>query len=346
MVVQIYNFFVLSPNRPILANLPPVSAAALFFVLASLLSGCGPSSTSSDTETSITVPAFNSDSAYYFIQRQVDFGPRTPGSKAHAATAEYLVDQLKKYGGKVSVQTFKAPTFDGKTWDLQNIIASFYPDRQKRILLAAHWDTRPFADKDSVQRDAPFDGANDGGSGVGVLLEIARVLQVNEPRAGVDIILFDGEDYGEKEGAPLTRPADGWDDWWCLGSQYWSKNKHKGNYRAYYGIVLDMVGGANSRFFREGTGEQYASTIIDKVWNAAAKLGYSDVFVPKKVGAITDDHYFVSAVAKIPTIDIVPYDGKSFGSFHHTTGDNMSTINKRTLGAVGSTVLYVVFQEN
>lgn len=346
MVVQIYNYFGLTQNDLLRANLRSVRLAAMCLVSIMLVSSCGNKSGSTETVEKIEVPAFNADSAYSYVKQQVDFGPRVPESNAHDATVKYLVAQLTKSGAKVSMQSFTASTFDGKKWNMQNIIGSFYPDRQKRILLAAHYDTRPFADKDSLHRDAPFDGANDGASGVGVLLEIARVLRDHEPSAGVDIIFFDGEDYGEKEGMTLTRPAEGWDGWWCLGSQYWSKNKHKGNYRAYYGILLDMVGGENSRFFQEGTSVEYAREVVDKVWSTAARIGFSDVFVPQKVGAITDDHYFVSALGKVPMIDIVPYDGKTFGSFHHTTHDNMSIISKRTLGAVGSTVLCVIFQEN
>ena len=199
----------------------------------------------------VNVPRFNGDSAYYFVEKQVKFGPRVPNSVAHRVTGDYLIDQLKKYGAVVKVQEFEGTTFDNQRLKLRNIIAAFNPKIQKRILLAAHWDTRPFADKDSTKKDPPFDGANDGASGVGVLLEIARQLGKNPPSAGVDIILFDGEDWGEKDGtSDGIPPPFGLQAWWCLGSQYWAKNK--GNYSAYYGILLDMVGAKGSRFFREG----------------------------------------------------------------------------------------------
>lgn len=315
-------------------------------VLLLIVFSCGKNSDKPTTSTPVAVPKFNADSAYAFVQKQVDFGPRVPNTEAHRNTAAYLESKLKSYGAQVTVQSFRAPTVDGVTVDLKNIIASFKPEQQKRILLASHWDTRPYADKDSVKRDAPLDGANDGASGVGVLLEIARQLQSENPRAGVDIILFDGEDWGPKDDG-TTRPAfpEGWEEWWCLGSQYWSRNPHKPGYRAYYGILLDMVGAGDARFFREGTSMQYAPRIVDKVWSAASTLGYGDLFIAQDTHGLTDDHLFVNE-AKIPMIDIVQYDSrKGFGSFHHTTMDNMSVIDKGTLKAVGSTVLHVVFQE-
>lgn len=302
--------------------------------------------TDSTVITPVEVPAFSADSAYAYVQKQVDFGPRVPNTESHRKTATWLEQELKRTGGQVTVQSFKSPAIDGSTVDLKNIIASFNPEKQKRIMLAAHWDTRPYADKDSLKRDAPLDGANDGGSGVGVLLEIARLLKANPPRAGVDIVLFDGEDWGEKVYETTPAPIhETLDDWWCLGSQYWSKNKHKPNYRPYYGIVLDMVGAENARFFREGHSMQYAPRIVDKVWSAAATLGYSDYFIKADVSAITDDHLFINRIAQIPAIDILHYEPKGWGDYHHTTKDNMSVISKRTLEVVGRTVLYVVYQE-
>lgn len=301
------------------------------------------------SEKIVTAPPFNADSAYLFIKKQVDFGPRVPNTKAHLNTGDYLVETLENYGATVSIQTFESVTYDGHRLRLRNIIGSFFPQHQKRILLAAHWDTRPFADKDKDKPDAPFDGANDGASGVGVLLEIARVFHTYaDPEVGVDVIFFDGEDWGEKihEKNP-AEPPEGLDGWWCLGSQYWSKNKHKPNYSAYYGILLDMVGGKNATFFREEYSLTYAPLIVDKVWNAAEKLGYSHIFVKKNQGAITDDHVYVNQYAKIPMIDIIPFDQSTgqFGSFHHTTEDSMDVISKETLQAVGSTLLYVLYSE-
>ncbi len=297
----------------------------------------------------VSVPDFNADSAYAFVSRQVAFGPRVPNTPAHRNAGDFLVATFKRYGAAVTIQEFDGVTFDGKKVFLRNIIASFYPNLQKRILLAAHWDTRPFADRDKDQPDAKMDGANDGGSGVAVILEMARQFSLGKPpAAGVDIILFDGEDWGEKEGqSNKAAPPEGLDSWWCLGSQYWSKHKHKPNYSAYYGILLDMVGGKGSRFFREGHSMEYAPKIVDKVWGTATRLGHADRFLLQQQGGVMDDHYFVNEIAGIPMIDIIPYDpaAKNFWLHHHTTHDNMENISKETLKAVGDVVMNVIYYE-
>jgi glutaminyl-peptide cyclotransferase len=297
----------------------------------------------------VNVPKFKADSAYAFIKKQVDFGPRIPNTSAHEKTAEYLINTLKKYGADVTVQTFTAINYEGKNLQLKNIIASFSPEKTKRILLAAHWDTRPFADKDKEKPDAQFEGANDGASGVGVLLEIARLLKDQQkPSAGVDIIFFDGEDWGEKNGEQSkAQLPEGYEEWWCLGSQYWSHHKHKQNYAAYYGILLDLVGAKGSKFYREGTSVEYAPRIVEKIWETAGRLGYSDVFINQMPGSITDDHLFVNEVGKIPMADIIHYDPVIgfFGDYHHTRKDNMSIIDKDILGIVGNTVMNVLYYE-
>jgi glutaminyl-peptide cyclotransferase len=310
---------------------------------------CTEKKSSGNIDTKVIAPSFSADSAFQFVKTQVDFGPRVPNQLPHDKAAEYFVSELKERGAIVLVQSFEAPSFDGHQLKLKNIIASFSPEEPKRILLAAHWDTRPFADKDNDHRDAPFDGANDGASGVAILLEIARLLaETPPPNVGVDIILFDGEDWGEKEyeGRQISPPKN-WEEWWCLGSQYWARNKHRSNYSAYYGILLDMVGAKGSRFYREGVSLQYAPAIVNKVWNAAEKIGYSDYFVKQNVGSITDDHVFVNKLANIPMIDIVPYHPTKgfFGDYHHTTKDNLDLIDKQTLQAVGKTLLQVIYSE-
>jgi glutaminyl-peptide cyclotransferase len=297
----------------------------------------------------VDVPQFNSDSAFNFIKKQVDFGPRIPNSKAHRQTGDYLAEKLKSYGAAVTLQPFEGTTFDGQKLNLRNIIASFYPEKKKRILLAAHWDTRPYSDKDKEKPNAPFDGANDGASGVGILLEFARTFKsAKAPEVGVDIIFFDGEDWGEKvsDQQPERLPT-GLESWWCLGSQYWGKQKHKANYSAFYAIVLDMVGAKNAQFHREGFSMEFAPSVVEKVWNTADRLGYSHVFVKQNKEGIVDDHYFVSKTGKIPAIDIVHFEPGVgfFGTFHHAQQDNMEIIGKETLKAVGETVLNVVYYE-
>ncbi|WP_439482152.1 M28 family peptidase [Cyclobacterium plantarum] len=291
------------------------------------------------------VPAFNADSAYAFVQRQVDFGPRVPNTAAHRETGDWLTEKLKTYGFSVSEQEFTARAYDGRELQLRNIIGSFQPEAGKRILLAAHWDTRRIADKDTERLDEPIDGANDGGSGVGVLLEIARVLHADtlRPDVGIDIIFFDGEDDGEPEHRNFR---DNSQVWWCLGSQHWSKNPHSPGYSAYYGILLDMVGGKNARFYKEGYSMQYAKNLVDKVWNYAHRLGYGEFFPMRRTEAITDDHLFVNQDANIPMINIIEFSPEyGFGHYHHTHEDNMDLIDRKSLEVVGETVLFTIFQE-
>lgn len=329
-------------------KLQPLLTAAVF-----LLISCGkdkprqPSSNKPAAE--VAVPAFNADSAYSYVAQQVGFGPRIPNTHAHARAAEYFVQTLTRLGAGVTIQEFQAENYEGKKLDLKNIIASFNPDKNKRILLAAHWDTRPFSDKDDQKPDAEFQGANDGASGVGVLLEIARAISSNtKPEVGVDIILFDGEDWGEKEGEQDSYPLpEGLQEWWCLGSQHWSKNKHKSNYSAYYGILLDMVGARNAQFHREGYSMEFAPTIVDKVWDHAQRLGFSHVFIRKTQPGVTDDHLFVNTVARIPMINVVHFEPGIgyFGDFHHSQKDNLELISKDMLRIVGTTVLNTIYYE-
>lgn len=316
----------------------------LFFVVLIILIGCGrDSQKTSQPEVPpkvVDVPAFNADSAYYFVKKQVDFGPRIPNSTAHKKAGDYFIAQFKTYGATVKIQEFTATTFDNTKVNLRNIIASFNPEKKKRILLAAHWDTRPFSDKDKEKPTAPFVGANDGGSGVGILLEIARTIKQQPTDVGIDIILFDGEDWGELHNAPQPPLRDGLIAWWCLGSQYWAKNKHVPNYSAYFGILLDMVGAKNARFGFEAYSLDYAPSVVDKVWKTAAKLGYTNTFVNEKDGQVMDDHVAVNLHAKIPMIDIISFDNS-----HHTQKDNMDIISKETLNAVGQTLLHVIYYE-
>lgn len=269
----------------------------------------------------------------------MDFGPRVPGTSAHAKCADYLSSKLKSYGWHVQIQNGNISTYDGKKFNLQNIIASYKPENPNRILLFSHWDSRPFADQDIVDKDKPFDSADDGPSGVGVLLEIARQLNITQPNVGIDILFDDIEDYGKEH--------DNGENTWGLGAQYWAKNPHKPGYVAQYGILLDMVGAKGATFPREGGSNEYASHVVKKIWDKAAHLGYSNYFVFEDAASITDDHVYVIQYANIPCADIInmnPVTGQ-FGAHHHTHSDNMNVIDKNTLKAVGQTVLEVVWEE-
>lgn len=296
-----------------------------------------------EAEATVVVPEFNADSAYLFVQAQVDFGPRVPNTKQHVECGEFLAQKLEGFGAQVTNQYADLIAYNGTILKARNIIGSYNPENKKRILLFAHWDTRPYADHDPDPKNhnTPILGANDGASGIGVLLEIARQINMQAPRLGIDIIFFDAEDYG----TPASYTGHTQNDY-ALGSQYWSRYPHVEGYNARFGILLDMVGGKDARFYKEGFSEQYASHINKKVWKKAKELGYSNYFINETTGTVTDDHLYVNKIARIPSIDIIPNDDHySFGSFWHTVGDDMSIIDKETLKAVGQTVLAVIYNE-
>jgi len=294
----------------------------------------------------VEVPSFNADSAYNFIADQVAFGPRVPNTKGHLACADYLIEKLNSYCDTVIVQEAQLTAFDGNVLNSKNIIASFKPLRAKRVLLCAHWDTRPFADQDSINKNSAIEGANDGGSGVGVLLEIARQFSLKKPDIGVDIILFDSEDYGQPSDSEYPRMEHSY----CLGSQYWASHLHKDNYFAKFGILLDMVGGENAIFTQELASVTFAPKIVKKVWDTAAKLGYGNTFKFQKTNLIIDDHLYINNLAqgRVPTIDIIEYNPITESHFYehwHTHEDKLENIDKNTLKAVGQTVIDVVYKE-
>ncbi len=293
----------------------------------------------------VDFPAFSEDSAYAYTAAQVAFGPRVPGTMAHVACGDWLEAKLKQFGAEVISQTGTVTAYDGQELPMRNIIGQYAPEKPDRVLLFAHWDTRPFADKDEDRQTQPIDGANDGASGVAVLLELARMFQLQSPDVGVDIIFFDVEDYGAPEGGMEQGEYTDW----CLGSQYWGNNPHKPGYTAKYGILLDMVGGKDAVFPMEGTSMYFASRIVRKVWKVAADMGYSNYFINKTSGETIDDHLFVNQLANIPSIDIVHFHTEGehlgYGKFHHTHEDTMDSIDKTVLGMVGKVVAHVVYHE-
>ena len=289
--------------------------------------------------------SFNEDSAYYFIEKQVGFGPRVPNTSSHSKCADWLFSYLSRHADKTLMQKAEVLAYNGEVLKMKNIIASFNPDAKKRIFLCAHWDTRPFADQDTENKDQPIPGANDGGSGVGVLLEVARQINLDSLKIGIDIILFDTEDYG----APRNSPQANKQDTWCLGSQYWSKRPHISGYNAKYGILLDMVGAKDARFSMEKNSMIYASSVMKRMWKLGHQLGHGSFFSYDKASPIVDDHLYINKIANLPCIDVVhyaTYSNSGFGSFWHTHDDNMDVIDKGVLKAVGETVLAMIKTEN
>lgn len=300
-----------------------------------------PADTETSGEVKLQSPDFNADSAYAYTKAQVDFGPRIPSTPAHAKTADYLVAKLKSFGGKVFVQQAPAKTYDGKTHQLKNIIAAFYPEKTQRILITAHWDARPFSDEDPNMgmRDKQFDAANDGASGVAVILEMARQIQQKQPNVGVDFILWDIEDYGSANDETSHETT------WCLGSQHWYKNPPVKGYKPLYAINLDMVGGSNAQFTQDEVSRKYAPNVVNKVWGIADEIGYGNYFINVTSGNLIDDHYWINQ-AGIPAIDVIHYsDAVGFYSNWHTQLDNLNNIDRNTLKAVGQTVLETIYRE-
>lgn len=324
------------------------SVAALSLLI--IISSCGSDSkhstpqTATEKKTGVPVPAFNGDSAFAYVKAQVDFGPRVPNTEGHRRCGNWLAGELKRYCDTVIEQSFKVRAFDGKELNSRNIIGSFNPGLGNRILLAAHWDSRPFADQDKERRDEPIDGANDGASGVGVLLEVARHLASGPDALGVDIIFFDAEDYGQPDDSQLPRMEDSY----CLGSQYWARQPHIAGYRARYGVLLDMVGAQYSTFTQEGTSMQYAPEVVDKVWKTASATGYGNYFLFERTKPIIDDHFYINRLASLKCIDIIHYDyntPSNFWTHWHTHEDTIDKIDRNTLRAVGQTLLELLYRE-
>ena len=286
-------------------------------------------------------PDFNADSAYIYLQEQCDFGPRTMNSTAHDKCEKWIIQKFEQYGCKVTTQKATLNGYDGTPLRSTNIIASYNPEATTRIMFCAHWADN---DPDSTNWHKPIVAANDAASGVGVMIELARILKGSGLELGVDFICFDAEDYGTPQWFEGEDPGDTW----ALGAQYFANNLPEG-YAPRYGILLDMVGGVGAKFYREGMSMQYAPAIVKKVWNAARQVGYGSYFPKDDGGMITDDHIPVNQTANIPCIDVIPYypdcAQSSFGPTWHTIADNMDNIDKNTLKAVGQTMVQVLFTE-
>jgi len=302
--------------------------------------------TTSTSVPKLVTPTFNADSCFKYVEEQLAFGPRIPNTPEHDLCAEYLIAKLDSFGADVTVQKGNVTAYTQESLAIQNIIARFYPNRPDRMMISAHWDTRHMADRDDVNPTGTFDGANDGASGVAVILEIARQLMLKDPEIGVDLILFDAEDYGSSDLNNGMMELSQMNDSWCLGSQYWAKNPPINGQKPKFGILLDMVGAANATFPKEGYSMKYANPVVQAVWSKAQKLGYGNYFQNVAIGGITDDHKYINELAGIPTIDIIHYNRKKsdFGSFHHTHQDNISVIDKTTLKVVGHTCLEIIYQ--
>lgn len=312
-----------------------------------LFSGCTKNADRSNrTESQVmtfqapaTYPEFSGARAFELLKAQVAFGSRSPNTVGHARCLDFFMNHLESFADSVFKQEFSMQGYDGERLSLKNVIASFRPEMKTRILLCAHWDTRPHADKETEEdkKRQPIAGANDGASGVAVLLHIAELLRQSPPPVGVDLVLFDGEDYGR----------EGDEGMYCLGSKYFAASLDPG-YKPQFGILLDLVGDKEAFFPIEGHSAQYANDVVNLVWNSAERLGMKQ-FIRKKSGAILDDHIALNKTGGIKTINIIDLDLVGHADtnprrkYWHTLSDTPDQCSPETLGQVGKLLLYLLF---
>jgi Zn-dependent M28 family amino/carboxypeptidase len=308
------------------------------------------SSVDNDDAAQKVMPVFDADSAFAFVKAQTDFGPRVPQTSAHTQCERWMVQKLKAFGADTVIeQRATVNDYYGKSLPINNIFAKFNASASKRILLLAHYDSRPWADEDAdaTKHGTAIDGANDGASGVGVLLELARMLGNQSATVGVDILMVDAEDMG------ISAPDDASDEEqaatelsWCLGTQYFVRNMPYNPANApQYAILLDMVGGKGATFKYEYFSYQSAQSLNEKLWQTAADAGYGSRFIKSVGGAVTDDHLHLIA-AGIPSVDIIEIGHPETGSFNptwHTTDDTIDNIDVSTLKAVGQTIVNYIY---
>lgn len=324
-------------------------AAAAAVAMACSCASCRSAKKAQSADEADTValvgPTFSADSAYAFTAAQCAFGPRTMNSEAHDRCGEWIMGKFSSFGMKVTTQDIDVKGYDGTTLKCRNIIARHNPDAAVRVLVCAHWDSRPWADNDpdSTNWRKPVMAANDGASGVGVMLELARLLQ-NDTAAtvGVDFVCFDAEDWGTPQWSDMPDNADSW----ALGAQHWAETLPDAA-KPVCGILLDMVGAQGAKFYQEGVSKQYASELLNRVWRTASQIGYGSFFPMSDGGMITDDHVPVNEKAGIPCIDIIPFfpdcQQSSFGPTWHAVSDDIDHIDRNSLKAVGQVLVQMLW---
>jgi len=312
---------------------------ALFLVVG-LIASCksDPKPTPVKPLSQIKVPKFNSSLAFEHVEKQLSFGTRVPGSSTHKATREWMAETMKSYGWSVEEEHFKATVYTGEELPGTNIIAKYNPSAATRILLGAHYDTRHIAEKEKenpARKNDPIMGADDGASAVGVLMSLAKTIGESALEIGVDIVVFDLEDYGDPN-------PQGKGESWAIGSAHWAKNVDR-KYKPKHAILLDMVGAKDATFPQETYSKRMNPQLVNKVWKLAQDMGYGNYFVNEDRGGVMDDHMSVANHAGIPMIDIIHKTNDGFGHYHHTHKDDIDIIDKRTMKAVGQVVTAVIF---
>lgn len=276
-------------------------------------------------------PAFDGGPAMELVRKQVAFGPRVPGTEGHARQLQWMVARLDSLAPEVEADTFTHVTTTGDTLTLTNVLARFLPEHPRRILLLAHWDTRPRSDQaaDSSLHDVPVPGANDGGSGTAVLLHLATLLAEHDPPMGIDLLLVDGEDYGP-----------GLEDM-LLGARHYASSLGDER-RPVYGVLLDMVGDADPLFEIEGYSARYAPVVVRKIRSAAERLGYASVF-PNRVGLDVVDDHVPLIEAGLPTANIIDFSYGPGNAYWHTPDDVPENMSAGTLEIVGEVVTELIY---
>lgn len=273
-------------------------------------------------------PAFDGEAALAYVEAQLAFGPRIPNTEGHRRTGDWIEAHLRTRADSVEVQAFTHVTATGDTLQLRNFLGRFRPDMRERVLYVAHWDTRPRADKSAnlgAQR-MPVPGANDGASGVALLLAVADQLSSTPPTFGVDLLFVDGEDFGDfSAGADVL-----------LGSKHYAASIADGD-RPLFAVVWDMVGDADLQLFQEGYSVARAPEVVERVWRMAEDLGYGRVFRPTRVHTVVDDHVPLQEIG-VRAIDVIDFDYPPW----HTTDDTLDKVSAESLQIVGEVALALV----
>lgn len=290
------------------------------------------------------IPAFRSDSAMNNIEGLLSFGPRVPGTDAQGMAAEWLEQELTRHNAQVEVSRSEATAYNGTRLPIINITGSYNPEARMRVLILAHWDSRHIADNDPdpSKRNQPVMGANDGASGCGVMLELARLAAQKNPKVGLDLLFTDAEDYGAPDDWKGSHDAD----FWALGTQAWCKEKRKQGYKAQYGILLDMVGAPDATFYYEYYSTRYAREYLNIVWTRAREMGYSNLFIAEDGAGVTDDHVAVNKILGVPCIDIIDTrtDDQTFYPYWHTSQDTMDKLSAETIQKVGNVLTSLLWK--
>ena len=323
------------------------------FVLGFTFFSCGHKTQQGNTPDTIIMqpcPTFVAANAMQYIEKQCSFGPRVPGTEPWRVCGDSIVAWFSAFGLQMDEQLTTVVAYDGTKLPCRNITASLNPNNPDRILLCAHWDSRPWADNDPnlLNHKTPVLAANDGASGVAVLLELARILSTDKTiKTGIDFVCFDVEDCGTPQWA-FDKEQQSEESTWCLGSKVWSVQAAERGYQARFGILFDMVGGRGSTFSKESLSLYYAQPVVELLWHIAQQLGYGQFFPLREGSSLIDDHMNVNQIAKVPCIDIVPYhmDGPSpFGPTWHTVSDTPENIDPNVLEAVGQSVLQLIYND-